>query len=225
MTEDSEPAAAVKPKSDDDDELDIEDQLKKDIETAKKENEVKTHLFNYIDTGVQNLLFIRTSLDDPLPLGVAIIRDLYETKAKKTKVTLRFVPVQSVCRAKVEDIVNAAGSLFDKYFLKEPSTFAINFNRRYNSDVSRDEVIKQLADLVQMKNPLNKVNLKEPQQSIIVEIIKGHCMLSVVPDYLKMKKYNVHELWERKFDGGNGEEKKSDEKEEAPETENGKTDD
>jgi hypothetical protein len=36
------------------------------------------------------------------------------------------------------------------------------------------------------------------QQSIIVEIIKGNCLLTVVPDYLKLKKYNVNELWDKK---------------------------
>lgn len=178
-------------------------------------------MFNYIDTGVQNLLFIRFT-EDPLPLGTAIIRDLYESKVKKTKVTLRFIPVQCVCKAKIEDIVNAAGALFDQHFLKEPSTFAINFNKRYNNDISRDEVIKQLAELVQMKHPLNKVNLKEPQQSIIVEIIKGQCLIAVLPDYLKMKKYNIHELWDRKgLDSavsGAGETKKSEVEDKDAET-------
>lgn len=198
--------------SGDDDELDVEDELKRDIEKAKKENEVKAHLFNYIDTGVQNLLFIRSTIEDPQKLGTAIVRDLFTTKAKKTKVTLRFLPVQSVCKAKIEDITNAAGLLFDRYFLKEPSTFGINFNKRYNNDIQRDEVIKELAELVQMKHPLNKVNLKEPQLSIIVEIIKGYCMLSVVPDYLKMKKYNLHELWERNMNSENVKEETVEEK-------------
>lgn len=203
--------------------MDVEDQLKKDIEKSKKETQEKAHLFNYVDTGVPNLIFIRTSIDDPNELGTAIIRDLFETKKKRTKVTLRFLPVQTVCKAKIEDIKDAGGLLFDKYFLKEPSTFAINFNKRYNNDIQRDEVIKELADLVHLKNPENKVNLKEPQQSIIVEIIKGFCLLTVVPDFLKMKKYNLNELWERKQqdeskkDDGDAETVKNDEKEEQKE--------
>jgi hypothetical protein len=31
-----------------------------------------------------------------------------------------------------------------------------------------------------------------------VEIIKGNCLISVVPDFLKLKKYNVNELWDKK---------------------------
>lgn len=31
-----------------------------------------------------------------------------------------------------------------------------------------------------------------------MEIIKGNCLISVVSDYLKLKKYNVNELWDKK---------------------------
>jgi tRNA acetyltransferase TAN1 len=142
---------------------DIESQLKSEIEKTSRETKEKAQKFQSTDTGVQNLIFIKTSIEDPLALGTAIIRDLAETKIKKTKVTLRMLPIEAVCKAKIEDIKNAAGLLFDKHFLKEPSTFAINFNKRFNNDLQRDEVIKELADLVSMKNIGNKVNLKNPE--------------------------------------------------------------
>lgn len=187
----------VKAEADDDDD-DIAAQLQDQIDKTKEEVKEKAQKFQSIESGVQNCIFIRTTIDDPLELGSAIIRDLAESQKKKTKVTLRMLPIQSVCKAKIEDIKNAAGLLFDKHFLKKPSTFGINFNRRLNNDVSRDEVIKELADLITMKNPLNTVNLKEPQQSVIVEIVKGNCLLAVVPDYIKLKKYNINELWSKK---------------------------
>lgn len=189
-----EPAEVAKTEEDEDD---ISSQLQDQIEKSKIEVKERSQNFQSLSTGVQNCLFIRASIDDPLTLGTTIIRDLAETKVKKTKVTLRFLPIEVICRAKIEDMKDAAGILFDKHFLKEPSTFAINFNRRF-SDMNRDEVIKELADIVALKNPGNKVNLNDPQKSVIVEIIKGHCLLSVVPDYIKLKKYNVNELWGNK---------------------------
>jgi tRNA acetyltransferase TAN1 len=108
--------------------------------------------------------------------------------------------------AKLEDICDAAGELFDKHFLKQPSTFAIIFNRKYNSEMNRDEIIKQLAELVHLKNMGNKVNLKTPEKTIICEVLKGMCMLTVVPDYFKLKKFNLHEL-------GKKDEKKEDDEE------------
>lgn len=167
---------------------------------------------SFVILGCQNCVFIRTTIDDPVKLGALIVRDLAETKAKKTKFTLRMLPIETVCKAKLEAIVEAGGLLFDKYFIKKPSTFSINFSRRYNSDIQRDDVIKELADLVALKNPLNKVNLKEPEQSVIVEIIKGHCLLSVLPDYLKLKKYNLNELWAK---GDSTEDGSSQEKEDG----------
>lgn len=169
--------------------------MQSQIDKTKQENKSRAQNFQSIDTGVQNCLFIKTTIDDVLKLGTDIIRDLAETKVKKTKFTLRLLPIEIVCRANMEDIKNAAGELFDKHFLKEPSTFAIIFHKRYNQDIKRDDVIKELADLVAMKNPLNKVFLDEPQQSIIVEVIKGHCLITVVPDFHKLKRYNVNELW------------------------------
>lgn len=194
--EKSQPAVeeVAKPEEDEDD---ISSQLQDQIEKSKVEVKERSQKFQSLSTGVQNCLFIRTTIDDPVTLGTTIIRDLAETKAKKTKVTLRFLPIEVICKAKIEDMKDAAGILFDKYFLKEPSTFAINFNRRF-SDMNRDVVIKELADIVALKNTGNKVNLNEPQLSIIVEIIKGHCLLSVLPDYIKLKKYNVNELWANK---------------------------
>lgn len=88
----------------------------------------------------------------------------------------------------------AVESLFDKHFLAEPKTFAIIFNRRYNNSIKRDDVIREFADIIQAKNAKNKVDLSTPQLSVIVEIIKGFCCLSVLPDYYALKKYNVVEL-------------------------------
>lgn len=188
----------AKKEDDDDDEDDITSQLQNQIEKTNQESKERAHKFFSIETGVPNLIFIKTSIDDPLTLANKIIRDLHETKQKRTKVTLRFIPIQSVCKAKIEDIKNAAGLLFDKHFLKKPSTFGIIYNKRYHQELQRDDVIKELAELVAAKNVANKVNLKDPEQSIIVEIIKNVCLLAVVPDYFKLKKYNINELWEKK---------------------------
>ena len=185
-------------KEQDDDEDDISSQLQDQIAKTTKEMKERSFKFVSTETGIHNLIFIKTTIDDPLTLGTTIIRDLAETKKKRTKVTLRFVPITTICKAKMEDIKDAAGLLFDKHFLKEPSTFGIIFRKRFNNDIQREEVIKELAELVALKNIGNKVKLDDPQKTIVVEIIKGNCLLSVLPDYLKLKKYNLNELWGKK---------------------------
>ncbi|GAB0094624.1 THUMP domain-containing protein [Sergentomyia squamirostris] len=180
----------------DDDEADedISKALEKDVAAEKMKNQKKSQKFSVADTGVTNCVFIATTLEDPAQLGIRIVRDIAETKVQKTKFLLRLIPVEAVCRANVKSISDAVGKLCDKYFLHEPKTFSIVFNKRYNNAISRDDVIKELADVVTSKNPGNKVNLTEPEMSVIVEVIKGVCCVSVLPEYLKLKKYNLLEL-------------------------------
>uniref|UniRef100_A0A1L8DCB8 Putative thump domain-containing protein 1 n=1 Tax=Nyssomyia neivai TaxID=330878 RepID=A0A1L8DCB8_9DIPT len=178
--------------AEEEEEEDISKALQKEIDQQK--NEKKLNKFNVADTGVPNCTFIATSLDDPVGLGVKIVRDIAATKVQKTKFLLRLIPIEMVCRANLLSITEAVGKLCDKYVLKEPHTFAIIFNKRYNNAIARDDVIKELADVVTAKNPGNKVNLTEPDYSIIVEIIKGMCCIGFLPDYLKLKKYNLLEL-------------------------------
>ncbi|KAH8260521.1 hypothetical protein KR038_002908, partial [Drosophila bunnanda] len=150
--------------------------------------------FQNMDTGTTNCVFIRTLLDDPVELGKYIINDIQTTGKSQSRFVLRLVPIEAVCRANMPDIINAAGTLFDKHFLKEPTSYGIIFNHRYNQQIKRDEVIHQLADLVNSKNIGNKVDLKEAKKSIIVEVLRGYCLLSVIDNYLESKKYNLAEL-------------------------------
>uniref|UniRef100_A0A034VDF2 THUMP domain-containing protein 1-like protein n=1 Tax=Bactrocera dorsalis TaxID=27457 RepID=A0A034VDF2_BACDO len=176
---------------------DIVDDLQKEIDATKSTKENKNTVkqrFQVVDTGATNCVFIRTTLPDPVELGTRIISDVAETREQKSRFLLRLVPVEVVCRANLTDINSAGGVLFDKYFLKEGTTFAIIFNKRYNNDVKRDDVIHDLAALVQSKNIKNRVDLKNAAKTIVVEVIKGLCCLSVLDSYLKYKKYNLVEL-------------------------------
>uniref|UniRef100_A0A336MYQ5 CSON003151 protein n=1 Tax=Culicoides sonorensis TaxID=179676 RepID=A0A336MYQ5_CULSO len=179
----------------DEEEIDISKQLQLDIVKVQKDFKQKSFRFQLTDNGnISNCLFIKATVPDVLELGNKIYTEIFETKKSRTKNVLRFIPVEIVCKASVPDIINAAGKLFDKHLLKEPKTFAIMFNRRLNNKVSRDDVIKELADLAASKNINNKVDLKSPQIAIIVEVMKGLCCLSCLPDFHKFRKYNLVEL-------------------------------
>jgi tRNA acetyltransferase TAN1 len=43
-------------------------------------------------------------------------------------------------------------------------------------------------------NSENKVDLTNPQYTVVVEIIKAVCCLSVVKDYMLFRKYNLQEV-------------------------------
>lgn len=173
---------------------DISSQLDKEIE-ASAQTKRSERRFQQVDTGTPNCLFIKAAIRNPVGLATKIVRDLVETKIQKTRFMLRLLPVESVCRANVEDIKNAAGKLFDKYFLKSaPTTYSIAVNKRYNNNIDRMGIIHELADIIAFKNAAHKVDLGHPKVTVVVEVIKGLCCLSVVPDYLELKKYNLAEL-------------------------------
>lgn len=183
---------------DDDDEKEEEDistLLQKEINTINANKRDNRYRFQQVETNVSNCIFIKTTLPNANELGVRIVRDIAETKKRKTRMLLRFWPVDAVCRANVNEIKNAAGQLFDKVFLNaEPTTYSIAFNKRHNNSLDRMEIIQELANMVDFKNSAHKVDLKTPKITVVVEVIKGLCCISLLPDYFKMRKYNVHEL-------------------------------
>lgn len=207
--------------SESDDGTDIGDELKQELEVMKRctRNSLRHKRFQVVETGASNCIFIKTNLPSPEELTNAIIKDLSATKVQKTRHVLRLLPIMATCKANLPDIMECAGKLFDKYFLKEPSTFAVIFNKRFNSSASRELIIKELADMIVLKNRGNKADLKNPGLCIIVEIIKGICLLSVVDNYYSFKKYNLHEICKDDTPNDSGETQAKKFKEDTPQSE------
>lgn len=67
------------------------------------------------------------------------------------------------------------------------------------------DVIESLAALISEKNSGNKADLKNPEIAVIVEVVKGLCLLSIAPDYFKYRKYNLTELCVVKDETGDAE--------------------
>lgn len=178
------------------DDEDIGDMLKREVNTIKKSSQksLRHKRFQVVETGASNCIFIKTNLPSPEELTSAIMKELHTTRLQKTRHVLRLLPIMATCKANLPDIMEAAGRLFDQYFLKESSTFAVIFNKRFNNSVSRELVIKELAELIVLKNSGNKADLKNPKLCIIIEIIKGMCLLTIVDNYYLYKKYNLNEL-------------------------------
>lgn len=187
---------ASKPDDIDETERDISTDLQNEIDAINSSNKKKSNRFQHVDTDIANLVFVRTTtLRNPVELGAHIVSDVATTRKSISRFLLRFIPIEIVCKATLEDIKSAAGKLFDVHFLNcPPKTFSIVVNRRYNNSIQRDDIIQELASLVAFKNVQHKVDLKNAECSVIVEILKGICCLSVLPNYLKWKKYNISEL-------------------------------
>ncbi|XP_026887696.2 THUMP domain-containing protein 1 [Electrophorus electricus] len=172
---------------------DVEAALKKEVTQIKSSTHQRR--FMALDSGANNVVFIHTHNIDPEKLVHHILQDLRETKKKKSRVIMRMLPVCGTCRAFPDDMEKFMSSFLEPWF-KSPqqASYQISFKSRNNSHSNRDDVIKALAGLVGKMNPKNKVDLTNPELTIIVEIIKTVCCVSVVRDYMLFRKYNLQEV-------------------------------
>ncbi|XP_061088062.1 THUMP domain-containing protein 1 [Conger conger] len=177
------------------DEDDAEAALKKEVKQIRSSTQKMERRFQALDSGANNVIFIRTQHLDPEKLVHHILQDLHTTKKKKSRVILRMLPVSGTCKAFIEDMEKYMENFLEPWF-KTPNqgTFQIVFKARNSSHNKRDEVIKALAELVGKMNPENKVDLTNPEYTIIIEVIKNVCCVSVVRDYMLFRKFNVQEV-------------------------------
>jgi tRNA acetyltransferase TAN1 len=68
--------------------------------------------------------------------------------------------------------------------------FSVEFEKRANN-IDRMKSINVFAELVK---PPHKVNLNKPQKTILVNILKNTCGISVVNDYRDLGRFNIRAL-------------------------------
>lgn len=172
---------------------DVDTELVNEIKTLQRSDKDKKR-FQLVDVGLKNLFFISTTLDDPFLLVKTVAEDIIETNISQSRYLIRLIPIEITCKAYINDIKITIEKLLDKYFSQEPKTFSIVYNHRNNNNLDKIEVIKTIADSVLQKNSEHKVNLDNAEISIIVEIIKSIALVSIVPNFKKYKKFNLHSL-------------------------------
>lgn len=174
---------------------DAECALQREVSQLQSSSKGRQQRFSAVDSGANNVVFIRTHGVDPAQLVHHILSDLHLTRKRKSRVILRMLPVSATCRAFPEDMQKLLSVFLQRWFLApRHATFQICFKARNSSHSKREEVITAVAGLVGQLNPLNKVDLTNPELSIIIEIIKSVCCVSVVTDYMLFRKYNLQEV-------------------------------
>eukprot|EP00128_Syssomonas_multiformis_P006115 Colp12_sorted_trinity150504_noHs@27539 len=192
---------AQKLNEDEDDENEsIEAALKKEIAGLQSK---AAERFTSLDPKAKGAIFFKTSDEvDPVKLLHFMFTDLLETKTKFGRFCMRFVAAEVVCHASPSDLTKTLPDVLAPHFYGQEQAlkkFAVQYRSRNNNQVSRDDVIKTIADLVVAEHP-HKVDLSNPDLSIVVEINRSLCMVSVVSDFGKLKRYNLQEIAGEKKD-------------------------
>ncbi|KAI9248076.1 hypothetical protein BY458DRAFT_483784 [Sporodiniella umbellata] len=176
---------------------DMEASIAREV-AAMKETKDKKRFAN-ITTGTDCLAFIRvTDPIEPTYLVRHMLTDLNEKQLKKTRFISRYLPIEKSCHSNMPDIISTGKDLFSHYFSAKDAQdhliikkFAIVCRVRNCNKLSSREVIKVLAAAVPEGHT---VDLENPDYTILVEVCQTVCMMSVVEDFNKLKKYNIESL-------------------------------
>lgn len=176
---------------------DISQTLQRELAEMKQPHRVRR--FQTVRSLARNVVFIRCSDEvNPVTLTHKILTDAQTSGELNVRFSQRLLPVSVVCRASIDDIKQKAPSVIDPQFHCSQSksvTFAVAYKSRNNGDMKRDDVISAVAALVTGDGSFgHKVDLTSPELVVVVEVVKRHCLMSVVRDYHSLKKYNVHSI-------------------------------
>ncbi len=159
---------------------------------------------------------------DPIKTVQKIIHDIrvQNKKAPRSRFVTRMVPVQVTCFASMDEIEANARELIKQYLLPfginhdgdTLPSFKIEFKKRNCSHIQRQAVVDCVAQIVQelsteflnenhdkddcASKALFRVDLKNPEYSIVIELCRTLCGMSVVPDPLSYRNFNLIKVQE-----------------------------
>uniref|UniRef100_S4R8K1 THUMP domain-containing protein 1 n=1 Tax=Petromyzon marinus TaxID=7757 RepID=S4R8K1_PETMA len=187
------------------DDDDAEAALQKEVAQIKKRGAAAQRRFRAVTSGANNVVFIRSVGVEPDTLVHGILSELAELRQSKSRHVLRVLPVTASCRAYPADVERAAEAHLPRWFAApRRATFQVVYKARNNGNMHREETIKAVAGVVLKLNAENHVDLTEPELTVVVEVIRAVCCLSVVRDYVRLRKYNLQEVAKATADAAEG---------------------
>jgi len=181
----------------DEDEDDIDAALDKEKASLQAANDKpKTERrFQQVESGANNCVFIKTSIDAPGKLVEAIVNDLNETKVQKCRFILRMLPILGTCKAYEKNIEELAQSVVPSFVKDDDDrTFCVLFKTRNTNQVSREDVFRVIGGVMRSLDGEWRVDLTSPGVCVVVEVIRTICCIGVVRHFYDRKKYNLVEL-------------------------------
>lgn len=152
-------------------------------------------LFQVVESGAKNFLFIKTTIEDPVKLATAIVKDISENRQLQARHLIRLIPIEITCKAYIDNIKRACERLLDAHFKSCTKSFSIAYHHRNSTNnLTRDIVISEIAKLVNSCGKGHTVDLDNADITIVVEVIRSIALLAAIPAYLEYKKFNLHAI-------------------------------
>ncbi|KAJ4348337.1 uncharacterized protein N0V89_009711 [Didymosphaeria variabile] len=175
--------------------VDIESEIKKEVEGIRKPK--VEPLFKNVKLSGQCLIFFKTrSPVEPVSFLHKICQDTADgVEHQRCRFVKRLTPLSAIGKVAGSGLKDIATQVLAPHFHAPEQSgkkFAIRVNIRNNKQISRDEIIQQVASLV---GKGHKVDLSGYDLLILVEVYQSLVGMSVVgSDYDSLKKYNLAEL-------------------------------
>ncbi|KAK6925569.1 THUMP domain [Dillenia turbinata] len=176
----------------------IEAELQELGDKSRVDSHFQKRRFSSLDSGCNGVVFVQMRKKDMEPSTKEIVEHMLTSAASTRKHISRFIlrvlPVEVTCYASEEEITRAMKPLVEQYFPVETETackFAVLYEARANSGIDRMKIINAVAKSI--PGP-HKVDLGNPDKTIIVQIVKTICLLGVVEKYKELAKYNLRQL-------------------------------
>ena len=130
---------------------------------------------------------------DPITLVTNVFADARKksSNAPSSRFVTRMIPIQATCYASAEELDLTTKSLLHKYLPATAQSFAVAIKKRHCDNLSRDQIIRIVASQVVATIPNCKVKLDDPDVTILVEICRTLCGVSVVENCASFKKFNL----------------------------------
>lgn len=164
----------------------------KEEEKVEKEEEKKVEEEKVEETSYETI--------DPVEIVKKLVHQIESSGEERSTVISRVVPIQHICNAMLPDLKALMSTMFSKYLASkkespEKLTFAIEFKRRYNDTLKRDDVIETIGDLVtescKSKNIELRANLSSPDVCILIEVCKSVVGVSIMEQFASLHKLNI----------------------------------
>jgi tRNA(Ser,Leu) C12 N-acetylase TAN1 len=168
-------------------------------EVAELRDAGKKAAFRWHDTGVNNTIFVifprGGAAPRPSEVAADVVAHVKATKALPARFLLKVLPVEASSFVGVDEISKLAQSYLPERFAAlaaangtESVTFAVEVERRACAGADARAVIDAVAKAVPAPH---KVNLGKPDVTVIAQLVRNVCALSVAPRYKALCKYNV----------------------------------
>jgi tRNA acetyltransferase TAN1 len=129
---------------------------------------------------------------DPLQVLRALFADVSRTSEARSRHLVRVLPLQRTCFAGAEEITACLAPLLAERLgiAAPPCTFMVELRRRNNNTFDKEGMVTRIAGMVA---PVHKVDLKDPQVVILIEVnqsLAGLCLIDG-GDYRRLDEFNL----------------------------------